>query len=217
MARLTAGARISLLWTDPPYGVNYVGKTPAGLTIANDALGAEATRTLVTTALRLAPLPRGGSFYVMAPTGPLHLEFLLAVRAANLTVHQILVWVKDHLVPGRSDYHARHEAVLFGWRDGAAHYFRSDRTQNSVWEINRPARSERHPTMKPVELVGRAIRNSSRPGATVYDPFLGSGTTIIAAEQSGRTCLALELDPVYAQVAIERWQKFSGGTAERQG
>lgn len=216
VARLTAGSRIELIWTDPPYGVNYVGKTRAGLTIANDALGVEATRTLVTTALRLAPLPRGASFYVMAPTGPLHVEFLLAVRAANLTVHQILVWVKDHLVPGRSDYHARHEAVLFGWRDGAAHYFRSDRTQNSVWEINRPARSERHPTMKPVELVGRAIRNSSRPGATVYDPFLGSGTTIIAAEQAGRTCLALELDPVYAQVAVERWQKFSGGTAERQ-
>jgi DNA modification methylase len=216
VARLTAGARINLVWADPPYGVNYVGKTPARMTIANDALGVEATRTLVTTALRLAPLPRGGSFYVMAPTGPLHLEFLLAVRAANLTVHQILVWVKDHLVPGRADYHARHEAVLFGWRDGATHYFRSDRTQNSVWEINRPARSERHPTMKPVELVGRAIRNSSPPGATVYDPFLGSGTTIIAAEQSGRTCLALELDPVYAQVAIERWQKFSGGTAARQ-
>jgi DNA modification methylase len=215
VARLTAGARISLVWADPPYGVGYVGKTPARLTIANDALGVEATRTLVTTALQLAPLPRGASFYVMAPTGPLHLEFLLAVRAANLTVHQILVWVKDHLVPGRSDYHARHEAVLFGWRDGAAHYFRSDRTQISVWEFNRPARSERHPTMKPVVLVGRAIRNSSPPGATVYDPFLGSGTTVIAAEMTGRKCLGMEVSPAYCDVAAQRWSKFTGKEARR--
>jgi DNA modification methylase len=216
VARLTASTPVAMIWTDPPYGVNYIGKTAAGLTIANDALDAEGTRELVGAALRLAPLRPGGSFYVTAPTGALHLEFLLALRSAGLTVRQTLVWVKDHLVPGRSDYHARHEAILYGWRDGAAHHFAADRPQNSVWEIARPARSERHPTMKPVELVGRAIRNSSRPGETVYDPFLGSGTTLIAAEQSDRTCRALELDPRYAQVAIERWQRFTGGTAERK-
>ena len=216
VARLTAGTRVAMIWTDPPYGVNYTGKTAAGLTIANDALDAEGTRELVGAALRLAPLRQGGSFYVCAPTGPLHLEFLLALLTAKLAVRQTLVWVKDHLVPGRSDYHARHEAILYGWRDGAAHYFAADRPQNSVWEIARPARSERHPTMKPVELVGRAIRNSSRPGETVFDPVLGSGTTLIAAEQSDRTCWALELDPRYAQVAIERWQRFTGGTAERK-
>jgi site-specific DNA-methyltransferase (adenine-specific) len=215
IALVTGGKTVGLVWTDPPYGVNYSGKTPAGLTIANDALGADGTREMVAAALRLAPLRRGASFYVMAPTGPLHLEFLLALREAKLTLRQTLVWVKDHLVPGRSDYHARHEAILYGWRDGAAHYFRADRTQNSVWEIARPARSERHPTIKPVELVGRAIRHSSRPHDTVYDAFLGSGTTLIAAEQSDRTCLALELDPIYAQVAIERWQKFTGQRALR--
>ena len=213
--RLTGGAPVGLVWTDPPYGVQYTGKTRAALTIANDALDADGTRELVAAALRLAPLPRGGTFYVAAPSGPLHLEFLLALRAAELTVRQTLVWVKDRFVLGHSDYHLRHEAILYGWRDGASHYFVADRVQNSVWEIARPARSEMHPTMKPVELVGRAIRNSSRPGATVYDPFVGSGTTIIAAEQSGRRCLALELDPTYAQVAIERWQRFAGATAER--
>ncbi len=215
VARLTAGASVDLVWSDAPFGVGYRGKTPAALRIANDDLGPDGTRELVTAALRLAPLRPGGSFYLAAPTGPLHLEFLLAIRAADLTLRQTLVWVKDRFVLGHSDYHARHEGLLYGWADGAAHYFVGDRTQDSVWEIPRPSRSEVHPTMKPVELVERAIRNSSRPGDTVYDPFVGSGTTLIAAEKSGRACLALDIDPTYAQVAIERWQDFAGQTAER--
>jgi site-specific DNA-methyltransferase (adenine-specific) len=214
--RLTAGSSVDLIWTDSPWGCDYTGKTAAALRIANDDLGAEGTRELVTAALRLAPLRPGGSFYLAAPSGPLHLEFLLALRAADLTLRQTLAWVKDRFVLGHSDYHARHEAILYGWRDGAAHYFLDDRTQDSVWEIPRPTRSEVHPTMKPVELVERAIRNSSRPGDTVYDPFCGSGTTLVAAEKSGRTCLALEIDPTYAQVAIERWQTFAGQSAERR-
>lgn len=213
--RTTAGSSVDMVWTDPPFGVGYVGKTAARLTIANDALGATGTRELVSGALGLAPLRPGGAFYVAAPSGPLHLEFLHALRAADLTVRQTLVWVKDRFVLGHADYHARHENVLYGWRDGAAHYFVDDRTQDSVWEIPRPSRSEVHPTMKPVELVERALRNSSRPGDTIYDPFVGSGTTLIAAETSGRACLALEIDPVYAQVAIERWQTFAGQSAER--
>lgn len=105
--------------------------------------------------------------------------------------------------------------VLFGWRDGAAHQFVDDRTQDTVWEIARPSRSAVHPTMKPVELIERAIRNSSKPDDTVYDPFVGSGSTLIAAERSGRTCLAMDIDPVYAQVALERWQTFTGRRASR--
>jgi DNA modification methylase len=215
VTRLTAGSSIDLLWTDPPYGVDYVGKTAAALTIVNDNLGADGIRVLVTDALRLAPLRPGGAFYVTAPAGPHHLAFLLALRDTDLAVRQTLVWVKDRFVLGRSDYHARYEPILYGWRNGAAHYFVPDRTQDSVWEIPRPSRSEVHPTMKPVELVERAIRNSSHPGDAVYDPFVGSGTTLIAAETSGRTCLALELDPVYAQVAIERWQAFTLQKPER--
>jgi site-specific DNA-methyltransferase (adenine-specific) len=172
-------------------------------------------RALVGTALRLAPLRPGGAFYVAAPAGPAHLVFLLALADASLPVHQTLIWAKDRFVLGHSDYHYRHEPVLYGWRDGAAHHFIDDRTQDSVWEIPRPTRSEAHPTMKPVELVERAIRNSSRPGDTVYDGFVGSGTTLIAAEKSMRACRALEIDPTYAQVAIERWQTFAGKTAER--
>jgi DNA modification methylase len=146
----------------------------------------------------------------MAPAGPGQLAFLLAIDDAGLTVHQILVWVKDRFVLGHSDYHYRHEPIIYGWREGGRHLFRGDRTQDSVWEIARPARSEQHPTIKPIELVERAIRNSSMPGEAVYDPFAGSGTALVAAERLGRHCYAMEIDPRYAQVAIERWRTFSG-------
>jgi site-specific DNA-methyltransferase (adenine-specific) len=215
VARLTEDAPVDLVFTDPPYGVRYVGGTAAHLTIANDDLGAAGTRALVADALRLAPLRPGGAFYVMAPAGPLHLAFLLAIPDAGLTLHQTLIWVKGSFVLGHGDYHYRHEPILYGWRDGGRHLFRGDRTQDTVWEIPRPARSELHPTMKPVELVERAVRNSSLPGERVLDMFAGSGTTLIAAERAERTCLAMELDPRYAQVAIERWGSFTGQAPRR--
>jgi site-specific DNA-methyltransferase (adenine-specific) len=215
VTQLTEGAPIDLLWTDPPYGVAYVGKTSKALTIANDRLDGAGTRALVARALHLTPLRAGGVFYVASPAGPAHLTFLLALADAGLTIHETLIWVKDRFVLGRSDYHYRHEPILYGWSAGPRHRFVDDRTQDSVWEIPRPTLNELHPTMKPVALVERAIRNSSREGDRVYDPFAGSGTTLIAAEQTGRIGLAIELDPAYCQVIIERWQSYSGGTATR--
>jgi site-specific DNA-methyltransferase (adenine-specific) len=212
VARLTANNPVDEIFTDPPYGISYIGRTAAPLTIANDNLAAAGTRALVADALRIAPLRPGGAFYIAAPAGPLNLSFLLALADAGLTLHQTLVWVKGSFVLGHGDYHYRHEPILYGWRDGGRHLFRGDRTQDTVWEIPRPARSELHPTMKPVELVERAIRNSSMPGERVLDMFVGSGTSLIAAERAGRICLAMELDPRYAQVAIERWSSFSGQT-----
>jgi DNA modification methylase len=216
VARLVGNNPIDLVWTDPPYGLGYTGKTKRALTIVNDDLGPDGTRALVAAALRLAPLRPGGAFYVAAPAGPeLHLAFLHALEDAGLTAHQTLAWVKDRFVLGHADYHARHENLLYGWKEGRAHHFVDDRTQDTVWEIARPARSTSHPTMKPVELVARAICNSSTPGQLVYDPFAGSGTTLIAAEQTGRRCRAMELDPRYAQVIIERWAALVGMPAER--
>jgi site-specific DNA-methyltransferase (adenine-specific) len=215
VTRLVGQDSVDLLWTDPPYSVAYTGKTAAALTIANDDLGIEGTRELVAAALRLVPLRPGGAFYMASPAGPAHIAFLLALADADLTLHQTLVWVKNALVLGHSDYSYRHEPILYGWKDGAAHTFRGDRTQDSVWEVARPSRSEIHPTVKPVELVERAIRNSCAPGDIVADPFVGSGTTIIAAERTDRRCLAAEIDPRYAQAAIERWQSFSGKRATR--
>ena len=115
---------------------------------------------------------------------------------------------------GRQDYHWRHESILYGWADGAGHEWQGGRSQDTVWEIPRPKLSEEHPTMKPVELVSRSLANSSRLGEIVYDPFLGSGTTIIAAETLGRRCYSMDIDPRYPQVGIERWQNFTGRTAE---
>ncbi len=216
VARLVGEDSVDLLWSDPPYSVAYTGKTAAALKIANDDLGIEGTRALVAAALRLVPLRSGGAFYLASPAGPAHLAFLLALADAELQVRQTLIWVKDRFVLGHSDYHYRHEPILYGWREGS-HTFRGDRTQDSVWEIARPTRSENHPTIKPVELVERAIRNSCAPGDTVADPFVGSGTTIIAAELTDRRCLAMEIDPRYAQVAIERWQTYTGERATRVG
>lgn len=210
VARLLAGAPVDLLVADPPYGIAYSGRTRRALTIENDDLGEDGTRQLVAGALRMAPLRPGGAVYVFAPGGSQHLPFLLALRDAGLEVHQSLVWLKDRFVLGRGDYHARHETILYGWKPGAAHHFAGGRAQDTVWECPRPARNAEHPTQKPVALVERAVRNSSRPGEAVYDPFVGSGTTLVVAEVAGRRGFAMEIDPEYAQVALGRWAALTG-------
>jgi DNA modification methylase len=133
----------------------------------------------------------------------------------GMAVRQQLLWIKDVFVMGRHDYHYRHEPILYGWKEGAAHFFGGGRARDTVWEIPRPRRSETDPTMKPVELVARALTNSSRPRDLVYEPFAGSGSTIIAAEQTRRRYVALAIDPRYAQVAVERWEALTGERAEK--
>jgi DNA modification methylase len=214
--RLMNGEEADLLVTDPPYGVEYVGKTKQALTIQNDRLGDNGTQALVAAALRGAPLKPGGSFYVCSPAGSSETVFRLALLDAGLELRQCLVWVKDQFVMGRQDYHWRHESILYGWKDGAAHRFVNDRTQDTVWEIDRPRRSAEHPTIKPIELVTRALRNSSRHGDLVLDLFGGSGTTLIACESLSRRGAMIELDPVYCDVAVARWEQFTGRTSVRE-
>lgn len=201
-----------MMFTDPPYGVEYVGKTKAAKTIQNDTAaglgdlldGAFARAMEVTIA--------GAAWYVAAPPGPLHWEF--ARRLLDLKVfRQTLVWVKDSMVLGHSDYHYKHEPIFYGWKPGAGHREPPDRSQVSVWEISRPKRSEEHPTMKPVELVAKAIGNSSACGDIIFDPFLGSGTTLIAAEQLGRKCYGIEISPAYCDVIVQRWEYLTGKKA----
>jgi DNA modification methylase len=145
----------------------------------------------------------------------MELPFRLGLVDAGLALRQQLVWVKDTFVFGRQDYHWRHESILYGWKDGASHFFGGGRTQDTVWEIPRPKKSEAHPTMKPVELVARAIGYSSKPEQLVLEPFSGSGTTVLACEQTGRKCYAIELDPRYVDVAVKRWEGFTGQKAQR--
>jgi site-specific DNA-methyltransferase (adenine-specific) len=157
---------------------------------------------------------KGAAFYVW------HAElssmaFRQACIAAGWPVRQCLIWVKQSLVLGRQDYHWRHEPCLYGWKPGAAHTWETDRKQTTVLEFDRPKRSEEHPTMKPVEMFEYLIRNSSTKGSRVLDLFAGSGTTLIAAERSGRVALLMEIDPGYCDVIVRRWEAFTGHKAER--
>ena len=124
-----------------------------------------------------------------------------------------LIWRKDSLVLGRGDYHWIHEPILYGWKPGAPHRAVADRTQTTVWDVDRPKRSEEHPTMKPVPLIERALRNSSQAGDTVLDVFGGSGSTLIAAARSGRKALLVELVPKYCDVIRQRWERFHAKVA----
>ena len=155
----------------------------------------------------------GAGYYVCCPPGNIHRAFWNALQDSQLPVHQGLVWLKDSMVLGHSDYHYKHEPILYGWKDGA-HYFVDDRTQVSVLEVSRPKRSESHPTMKPVELVHRCINNSSKVGNSVLDLFGGSGSTLIACEKLGRKCRMMEIDAHYCDVIIKRWEDYTGKKAE---
>lgn len=210
------------MWTDPPYGVSYVGGTDRHLTIRND--DADGLDLLLAGAFAAADqvLAPGAAIYVAHPAGALSLTFLQRFAAQGWRLHQTLVWVKNSLVLGRSDYHYRHEPVPFGYKAAEAgrrgrggHGWYGDDAQSSVFEVDRPQRNEDHPTSKPVALVSAMLRNSSRTGEVVLDPFLGSGSTLVACEQLGRRCHGLELDPKYVDVVVARWEALTGGRAER--
>jgi DNA modification methylase len=210
---------VEVLWTDPPYGVDYEGKTRDRLRIENDH--ADAVAPLLTGVFAavdpiLAPCAR---LYLCAPAGALGVTYANAITATGWRLHQQLIWVKQSLVLGRSDYHYQHEQILYGYTAGPGRPGRGrhkgsrwfgDNRQTSVFFVDKPAASREHPTMKPVELVEAHLRNSSRRGDTVLDPFAGSGSTLIACERLGRRCLAVELDPAYCDVIRHRYAQFTG-------
>jgi site-specific DNA-methyltransferase (adenine-specific) len=216
LARLLPEGRADLLLTDPPYNVGYEGKTADALTIANDDLDPDAYRTFLTSALATAGkhLRPGGAFYLWH-ADLMGLDVRLSCAEAGLRVRQCLVWVKSVLVPGRQDYQWKHEPCLYGWADGAAHTWLSDRAQTTVLEFDKPTRSAEHPTTKPVDLFAYLIANSCKPGGKVLDPFGGSGTSLVAAEQTGRTAALVELDPRYVDVIVQRFEGLTGQKAER--
>lgn len=212
--RLMAGAKADLFLTDPPYNVSYVGRTDAALTIENDRMPDEEFRQFLRDAYASADavMRPGAVFYIWhADSGGY--DFRGAARDVGWKIRQYLIWVKNTMEVGRQDYHWRHEPCLYGWKDGAAHYWGSDRKQSTVLEFDRPLRNGEHPTMKPVELFAYLVGNSSRKGDVVLDLFGGSGTTLIACEQLERTARIMELDPRYADVIVRRWQKLTGRSA----
>ena len=179
--RVLGGERADLVWTDPPYGVSYVGGTDDALTIQNDELQGEDLERFLGAALTpsAAACKPGASWYVAAPAGPNFLPFARVLTDLGVW-RQTLVWLKDALVLGRSDFHYRHEAIFYGWTPGAAHHPPPGRDQDTIWECPRPKASPDHPTTKPTARVVRAIENSSNRGALVLDPFCGSGTTVFS-------------------------------------
>jgi len=218
LEKLLSGEKADLLWTDPPYNVDYHEKTsrsrhasahrPKALKIANDAMSDERFREFLTEAFSTASISmRDGACFYIAHADAQTVNFRLAARTVGWHLSQNLIWVKDSFTLGRGDYHWRHEPILYGWKEGAPHRPLADRTQDTVWEFARPRRSLEHPTMKPVALVERAIRNSTKAGDLVLDCFGGSGTTLIAAARTGRRARLAELDPRYCDVIRRRWQK----------
>lgn len=220
MNKLMAGQASQLIITDPPYNVAYEGGTPQKLTIANDQMSQSSFERFISNAYRAMYAVAGDG----APIYVFHSDtqgviFRQAMVAAGFKLAQCCVWVKQSLVLGRSDYHWQHEPILYGWKSTGAHHWYGDRKQSTVWQFDRPARNDVHPTMKPVELISYPLENSSRVGDIVLDPFGGSGSTLIACEKGDRIARIMEIDPRYCDVIIARWQDFTGlrATLESDG
>lgn len=216
--------RISFIYIDPPYSVSYADKNRSLNSVAkgngiqtpieNDHLEVrEAAEKIWRPAFtNLFDLAQPGcAYYCSAPQGgdQMMMMMMMLCESGWLVKHEI-IWVKNNHVLGRADYQYKHEPIIYGWKPGAGHYFIDSRSELSVWEIDKPHNSDFHPTTKPLGLVERAMRNSSRPGDICADFFVGSGTTVIAGENLGRKVRAIELDPGYVAVTLQRWADVTG-------
>ncbi len=249
---LMNGSRADMVFTDPPYNVNYgsslrdrqgkkAGSKNAGRKILNDHFAQRENfyKFLRDALAALSPHVTGDVYIAMSSSELDNLQ--RAFRDAGGHFSTFIIWVKSQFTIGRANYQRQFEPILYGWFEGSTHYWSGVRNlgdvyghdkllrdadgtplirvescaiESDVWEFPKPVRSDEHPTMKPVALVARALRNSSKPGNLVLDSFSGSGTTIMAAEQTGRSCFAMELSPVYCDVDIKRWETFTGDKAE---
>lgn len=214
--RLMDDVKANLVVTDPPYNVSYESKD--GKSIQNDSMGdAQFFEFLLAAFKNMAShMAEGGSAYVFhADTEGLN--FRRAFKEAGFHISGVCVWVKNSLVLGRSPYQWQHEPVLYGWLPNGQHKWFADRKQTTVWNFDKPKRSKEHPTMKPVPLLAYPIKNSSAPNGVVMDLFGGSGSTLIACEQTDRICRTMELDPKYCDVIVKRWETLTGDKAVLNG
>ena len=203
-----------LILTDPPYNVDYEGKTVDALKIENDNMtSTEFYNFLLDSFRNMFEVTKCGSSVYVFHADTEGLNFRNAFNAVGFKLAQCLVWVKNTFVMGRQDYQWRHEPILYGWKEGAGHYFINDRKQSTVLEFDKPTRNAEHPTMKPIDLLVYLIKNSSKENDLILDLFGGSGSTLIAAEQVKRRCYTMELDPKYCDVIVKRWELLTGEKA----
>lgn len=249
MKKLMAGELANLVITDPPYNVDYTGGTKSKMKILNDSMPDAKFRAFLTDAYKVMfdVMEAGAPIYVFHADGQGN-AFRSAFHDTGFKMAQILIWVKQNFVLGRQDYQWRHEPILYGWKEGAAHRWYGEYNKDTVLDedkINyskakreelvqiikdmqqkmygqttviyhdKPSLSAEHPTMKPVKLIGKLMNNSSQAGDLVLDPFGGSGSTLIAAEQLNRACYTMEVDPVYCDVIVKRWEDYTGCIASR--
>ena len=212
LQRLMDGQPADLWLTDPPYNVDYEGGT--GLKIQNDNMADGEFRQFLCDVYSTANqvLKPGAAFYIWHADSEGY-NFRGAAQDNGWKVRQCLIWLKSSLVMGRQDYQWKHEPCLYGWTDGAAHTWNSDRKQTTILEFDKPRKNGQHPTMKPVDLFQYQIDNSTKPNQLVLDSFGGSGTTIIACERIRRHARLMELDPAYCDVIVQRWSEFTGKDA----
>lgn len=218
---LMDGTQADMVFTDPPWNVNYgsvdednaQGYKPR--TILNDFMGTEDFKEFMFTAFScMNRVSKEGCMTYVVMSAQEWGNMMLTLAQNDYHWSSTIIWNKDRLVLSRKDYHTKYEPIWYGWKEGASRLCPlEDRKQSDVWDFERPSKSEEHPTMKPVELVAKAIQNSSRKNNAVLDLFGGSGTTLIACEQLDRTCYMMELDPHYVDVIIQRWENFTGDKA----
>jgi DNA modification methylase len=218
--RVLEGRLADLSFTDPPYNVEYGSSAKDKLRgnkrkILNDDLGAGFAAFLHDACANILTVTKGAAYVCMSSS---ELDTLQrAFRAAGGKWSTFIIWAKHTFTLGRADYQRQYEPILYGWPAGHDRYWCGARDQGDVWFFDKPTRNDLHPAQKPVALIERAIRNSSKSRDIVLDPFGGSGSTLIACEKAGRQARLLELDPRYCDVIVRRWQEFSGGAATLDG
>lgn len=209
-----AGNKAQMCFTDPPYNIDYEGKTKEKLKIENDKMSDEEFRSFCTGFVQNIKAFVDGCVYCCAGSGP-EGRVIFTTLDGLLHCSTMIIWKKDVFTLGRGKYQNQYEPIWFGWTSSGARFV-SRRNLSNVWEIARPKASREHPTMKPVELVSNAIKHASQPGDIVLDLFGGSGSTMMAAEQTGRKAVLVELDPAYVDVTVKRWEALTGEKAVRQ-
>jgi DNA modification methylase len=215
--RVLDGALADMVFTDPPYNVDYGNTAKDKMRgndrkIMNDNLGEGFEAFLYDACVNMIAVCKG-AIYVCMSSSELH-TLQKAFVAAGGKWSTFVIWAKNTFTLGRSDYQRQYEPILYGWKQGTDHFWCGARDQGDVWFVNKPTKNDLHPTMKPVELVERAVRNSSKSRDIVLDCFGGSGSTLIACEKTGRQARLIELDPKYCDVIVQRWEEFTGKKAE---